>query len=170
VNDWVVIEPVDAEYRPTPPGEQSHTVLVTNLANRVQPILRYDLGDSILTRPDPCTCGNARPAIRVQGRTGDVLTFSTASGERVSIPPLALELDEIAGVELFQIEQTPPAKLRIRLRLAPETDAERAWKLALDATARLLAEHKLDHITVERADQPPEQSRGGKYRTVIPLK
>lgn len=35
--DWVRLEPVDADGLPTPPGEQSHTVLVSNLANRVQP-------------------------------------------------------------------------------------------------------------------------------------
>jgi phenylacetate-CoA ligase len=30
--DWAILEPVDADHRPTPPGQQSHTVLVTNLA------------------------------------------------------------------------------------------------------------------------------------------
>lgn len=74
-SDWVVCEPVDAEYWRVPPGTQSHTVLLSNLANRVQPILRYDLGDSIVQRPDPCPCGNPLPAIRVQGRAADVLTF-----------------------------------------------------------------------------------------------
>ncbi|MEO2092267.1 MAG: phenylacetate--CoA ligase family protein, partial [Gemmataceae bacterium] len=52
-SDWAVLEPVDADYRPVPPGEQSHTVLLSNLANRVQPVLRYDLGDSVVMRPDP---------------------------------------------------------------------------------------------------------------------
>ena len=43
----MILEPVDRDYRPTPPGELSHTVLLTNLANAVQPIIRYDLGDSV---------------------------------------------------------------------------------------------------------------------------
>lgn len=84
--DWVVFEPVDADYRPVAPGEQSHTVLISNLANRVQPILRYDLGDSVLERPDPCPCGNPFPAIRVQGRSADVLTFRSPAGEKVRLP------------------------------------------------------------------------------------
>lgn len=108
MSDWALIEPVDADYRPTPPGEQSHTVLVSNLASRVQPILRYDLGDSILQRPDPCPCGNLLPAIRVQGRAADVLSFQTECGERVAIPPLAFELDHVPGIELFQIVQRTP--------------------------------------------------------------
>ena len=57
-SDWVILEAVDADGRPTAPGEASHTVLLTNLANRVQPIIRYDLGDTVLARPDPCPCGN----------------------------------------------------------------------------------------------------------------
>jgi phenylacetate-coenzyme A ligase PaaK-like adenylate-forming protein len=170
VGDWTIIEPVDADYRPTPLGQQSHTVLVTNLANRVQPILRYDLGDRILVRPDPCPCGNPLPAIRVRGRAADVLIFPTESGERVSIPPLAFEVDSIPGVELFQIVQTTPTSLRVRLRLAAGVDADRVWQAVLGAIRRLLTEHKLDHVTVERAEEPPEQSRGGKYRTAIPLK
>ena len=32
-SDWAILEPVDADYRPAPPGEPSHTVLLTNLAN-----------------------------------------------------------------------------------------------------------------------------------------
>lgn len=59
--DWVVLEPVDADYRRVRPGEQSHTLLLTNLANCVQPILRYDLGDTIVVRPERCPCGNPLP-------------------------------------------------------------------------------------------------------------
>jgi cobalt-zinc-cadmium efflux system membrane fusion protein len=33
--DWVVIEPVDAHYRPVAPGTQSHTVLVTSLERKL---------------------------------------------------------------------------------------------------------------------------------------
>ena len=168
--DWVVIEPVDANYRPVPPGTQSHTVLVTNLANRVQPILRYDLGDSILQRSDPCPCGNPLPAIRVQGRSADVLSFRTETGEQVSIAPLAFEVDHIPGVELFQIVQTTPTNLRVRLRAVAGADQEGMWHAVRDDISRLLSEHRLNHVTVERASEPPEQGAGGKYRTIIPLR
>lgn len=168
-SDWLVLEPVNADYRPTPPGEQSHTVLVSNLANRVQPILRYDLGDRVLQRPDSCPCGNPLPAIRVQGRAADVLTFLTDRGEQVSIPPLAFELDHIPGVELFQVVQTTPTSLRVRLRQVSAADPERLWQAVHAEITRLLTAHKLGHVTVERAEEPPEQSPGGKYRTLIPL-
>ncbi|MFN8557183.1 MAG: phenylacetate--CoA ligase family protein [Dehalococcoidia bacterium] len=52
--DWFIVEPVDQAYQPVPSGQLSHTVLVTNLANQVQPIIRYDLGDRVILDPRPC--------------------------------------------------------------------------------------------------------------------
>lgn len=167
-SDWVVLEPVDADYQPTPPGQQSHTVLISNLANRVQPILRYDLGDSILQRPDPCPCGNPLPAIRVQGRAADVLTFTTGRGDQVKIAPLALT-GEVPGVDQFQIVQTTPTSLRVRLRLAAGADSNRVWRAVHDHLTHVLTGQGLGHVTLEHAEEPPEQSAGGKFREVIPL-
>ena len=45
--DWVMLEPVDAQFRPVPQGEVGSTTLLTNLANHLQPIIRYDLGDRV---------------------------------------------------------------------------------------------------------------------------
>lgn len=170
-SDWVILEPVDAAYHPTPPGTQSHTVLITNLANRVQPILRYDLGDSVLQRVDPCPCGNPLPAIRVQGRAADVLTFPTTQGSHVAVVPLAFGnvMDRTAGIELWQIVQTAPTQLRVRLRVAADTEPESVWQTVRTDLTRLLADHGLDQVTLARAAESPEQSPGGKYREVIPL-
>lgn len=170
VGEWIILEPVDADHRPVSPGEQSHTVLVTNLANRVQPILRYDLGDRVLQRPAPCPCGNPLPAIRIQGRSAEVLRFPTQAGEEVSIPPLAFEIDHVRGIELSQVVQTTPTTLRVRLRLDPGAEPNGVWRAVHAALARLLKAHGLDQVAIERADEPPEPSAGGKYRTVVPLR
>jgi putative adenylate-forming enzyme len=168
--DWVAFEPVGADYRPVAPGEQSHTVLISNLANRVQPILRYDLGDSVLQRPDPCPCGNPLPAIRVQGRSADVLTFRTPGGE-VRLPPLALSqpVEAVRGVTLFQVAQSEPDRLELRLQIAPTVNADTVWREAEAGLRKVLAEHGLEHVAIERGGEPPEQGRGGKFREVIPL-
>src|SRR6266508_4825926 len=168
-SDWVLLEPVDAEYHPTPPGKRSHTVLISNLANRAQPILRYDLGDRILQRPSPCPCGNPLPAIHVEGRTADILTFPTERGEKVAVPPLALEIDHVPGVELFQIVQTAPTQLRVRLHPAADADPNRVWRAVHSELTKLLNEHGLGHVSVELAAEPPVPSSAGKCRTVIPL-
>lgn len=169
-SDWVAFEPVDADYRPVPPGKPAHTVLISNLANRVQPILRYDLGDSVLQQAEPCRCGNPLPAIRVQGRSAEVLMFHTDGGDRVTIAPLAFATvaDRTPGLQMFQIVQTAPRSLRVRLQ-SQDADADRVWATVQTEIKRLFAEHGLDHVALERAEEPPEQSKGGKFRQVIPL-
>jgi phenylacetate-CoA ligase len=135
----------------------------------VQPILRYDLGDAMVTRPTPCPCGNPLPAIQVQGRVGDTLTFAGADGRDVVVRPWRL-VDRTPGVELFQLLQTSPTWLRVRLRYASGADQERVWRDVGDELHRLLRDHGLAGVTIERADELPEQSPGGNYRTVLPLR
>ena len=167
--DWVFIEPVDRDCHPVAEGTQSYTVLVTNLANRLQPILRYDLGDSILMRPDRCECGSPLPAIRVRGRSADVLLFAADAGGEVAVPPLAFEIDHVQGVELYQIVQTDAHSIDVRLRITPGADADHTWS-AVDAELKnVLAKHGLSVVSVRRGSEPPKQSPGGKFRTVIPL-
>ena len=87
-SDWYILEPVDEYDRPVPPGELSHDVVVTNLANRIQPIIRYRMGDRVTVAPESCSCGGLFPHIRVIGRTDDVLIFPTPQGEPIRILPL----------------------------------------------------------------------------------
>lgn len=170
--DWVIFEPVEANHQPTPKGQASHTVLISNLANRIQPILRYDLGDSVLERPDPCPCGNPLPAIRVQGRTGDLLTFPQEQSEPVALAPLAFSilLGHIQGVMRFQMVQTSPTALRLRLQLVAGQEPEPVWEDVMSQLRRLLDENGLAHVSLERAEELPEQAEGGKYREIIPFK
>ncbi|MEU1728321.1 hypothetical protein [Nonomuraea sp. NPDC005692] len=75
----------------------------------------------------------------------------------------------VPGMEQFQLVQTAPTVLRVRLRAAGGADADRVWQAAHDRAVHLLTEHKAGHVTIERAEEPPEQSAGGKYRKIIPL-
>lgn len=170
-SDWAILEPVDSDHRPVPPGQQSHTVLLTNLANRVQPILRYDLGDSVLARRDRCPCGNPLPAIQVQGRAADILTFPAAQGAPVRITPLTLSalLDRVPGVELAQIVQTAPTTLCVRLQPAAGADRSHVWQTLAAEIATVLGAHGVE-VTVQLDDDPPHPSPGGKYRLVQPLR
>ena len=115
--DWVILEPVDAGGRPVPPGVPSHSVLLTNLANRVQPLIRYDLGDSVTFLEEPCECGSAFPAMRVEGRCDDVLVLQDAAGRAVKLLPLALMtvLEDEADVYRFQLLQSSATSLVLRL-------------------------------------------------------
>ncbi len=169
-SDWVILEPVSADFSPTPPGEPSHTVLLTNLANRVQPIIRYDLGDTIVACPEPCPCGSPLPAIRVQGRRDDVLRLQAASGQMVSILPLAIGsvLDQTPGVHRSQLVQTGPASLLLRLDLEPGMQGQQAGDRACSNLTGFLAAQGLAGIDITRAAEGPQTSAtSGKFRQII---
>lgn len=89
--------------------------------------------------------------------------------EQVAIAPLAFEVDHVPGVEIFQIVQTTPTNLRVRLRSVAGADQERMWHAVQQEIRGMLSEHRLRHVAVDRASEPPEQSAGGKHRAVIPL-
>ncbi|MCC3650616.1 phenylacetate--CoA ligase family protein [Streptomyces sp. S07_1.15] len=170
-DDWVILEPVDADHRPTPPGQQSSTVLLTSLCRWAQPILRYDLGDSVLRRADPCPCGDPLQAIKVRGRSAELLTFRRRDGKSVPIVPMAFEtaIERTPDVDLFQIVQTTPTTLRVRVRTSTGADPDTVWTAVRAEIVGLLTAHQVGHCTVERGHEPPQQSAGGKFRVVIPF-
>jgi len=81
--DWVILEPVDERGQPMPAGEPSYSTLLTNLANHVQPLIRYDLGDQITLYHGRCECGCTLPVIEIQGRRDDPLVMAGKRGPRL---------------------------------------------------------------------------------------
>ena len=167
--DWVILEPVDENLAPTPPGAASHTVLMTNLANRVQPMIRYDLGDSITASPDPCPCGNALPAIRVSGREADTMRLLDGQGRPVTIPPLAIGTvcDETPGVRRSQLAQTGPRSVRVRVDVSPGSDPESVWRQVRGRLDDYLRGQALTGIALDYDPSPTTANeRSGKFRQV----
>ena len=118
--DWVLLEPVDEKHRPLPAGQRSHSVLLTNLANLAQPLIRYDLGDQLLFTGQRCGCGSALPVIELEGRRDDILRVAAKrKGQTVSLLPMALctVVEEDCGVFDFQLQQRGPSTLVLRLPL-----------------------------------------------------
>ncbi len=166
--DWVTLEPVDEAYRPVPDGETSYTVLVTNHFNRVQPIVRYDLGDSITVDPNPCPCGSPLPVIRVEGRSRDLLLLRDAAGETIRILPLAISsvAEEAAGVHRVQLVQTAPSEIVIRLEAEPGADRAAVAKDVQDKLRTYLRHVGLANVALVGSDDSPTLSGSGKFRGV----
>jgi phenylacetate-CoA ligase len=168
-DDWMILEPVDEDHRPVPPGQPSHTVLLTDLSNRVQPIIRYDIGDSVLVRPDRCGCGSVLPAVRVVGRRDDVLRFA-ADGRVVEVLPLAItaELEAVSGLERIQLVQSDPRRLTVRLLCGDGAREEAVWQHVAAVLRSFLRQQGLEHVVVALDDQRPDPlGASGKFRQVI---
>ncbi|HRO59705.1 MAG TPA: phenylacetate--CoA ligase family protein [Burkholderiaceae bacterium] len=158
-DDWVVIEPVDENCRPVPPGEPSVTVLITNLANRVQPLIRYDLSDSVTIDATPCACGSGRPSLRVEGRRDDVLTLRGEAGGFVRILPLAVEtvLEEQAGIYRFQLIQTGIGTIRLRLDSRAARQRNSDFRKAEKALRSFLKRHGCHAVSIALDPELPEK-------------
>lgn len=168
-SDWAVLEPVDEQLRPVPAGAFSHTVLLTNLANHLQPMIRYDLGDSILTRPDACECGNPLPAIRVAGRSDDLLRVAAPGGRTVPVLPMALgtTLDRVVGARRAQLVQVGPASFRVHVETEPGVPGEIVWAEVLALLRTFFDEQGLGGVELVRAPEAPRLAPGGKFRRVV---
>lgn len=168
-SDWVILEPVDSDYHPVAPGSPSHTVLLTNLANRVQPLIRYGIGDNVTSYRDVCPCGSPLPAIQVEGRDDEILAFETLAGEPVELMPLPLAaaVEVVPGVMRFQIIQTRVRALKVRLEVMADADADKVWQMVIDRLRTYLDSQKLSAVTLERSDERPSQhALSGKFRHV----
>ncbi len=165
-HEWVVLEGVDRDGQPTPPGEISHTTLLTNLANWVHPVIRYDLGDRIEPATQPCGCGSPLPAFRVEGRTDETLALRPARGAAVRLAPLALStvVEEAAGAHRFQIAQVGPARLALRFEGRPGRQVRARAAVALKSWLR---EQSLPNVELVQDPSPPHFDPSGKLRSVI---
>ena len=167
--DWLILEPVDAAYRPVPPGQPSATCLLTNLANRIQPILRYELGDSVTWVPIPCPCGSTLPVIEVVGRRDEIICFRGPGGETIQVLPMAIAtlVEEIPGVRSYQAIQKSPSSLILRIEEVPGFDR----RIVVDAVAGRLrgywAGQGFPWIAVEATEEMPRREpAGGKLRQI----
>ena len=167
--DWVIFEPVDEEFQPVPPGQPSHKVLITNLANRVQPFIRYEMGDSVIVNPEPCACGSPLPSITVEGRNDDILRFTNSGGHTVPIMPMALwsVIKDTPGAYRFQAIQTGPEQLKVRLQAKVTGKEDEIWKLVKTRMQSYFDDHGLRHVQLMLAPEPPAPNPiSGKFRHV----
>jgi phenylacetate-CoA ligase len=166
--EWALLEGVEDDGAPTPPGRLSHTTLLTNLANGLQPVIRYDLGDRILTAASPCACGSPLPAFRVLGRCEATLELRSGTGQAVPLVPLAIStvVEEALGSLPFQIVQQGPT--RLGLRLGHGANRRGAVERARRALHAWLSTQSLGNVELawERSD-PRIDATTGKLPSVV---
>jgi phenylacetate-coenzyme A ligase PaaK-like adenylate-forming protein len=168
-SDWVILESVDEHHRPVPDGEVGRTTLLTNLANRVQPLIRYDLGDCVRLHAKHCACGSSLPVIDVQGRVDDSVVLNDAAGRAVRLLPLALTtvMEDEAGVYDFQILQQGHDALLLHVA-AHGDDGSKQLERAQRALCHYLRAQGLAGVSVRgQSGKPGACGRSGKVQRVV---
>lgn len=89
--DLFIVENVDANGEPVAEGDVGHKLLLTDLFNRTQPLIRYELSDMVILDGRPCRCGRtSRRVTSIEGRNDDILLLRAASGGEIPIHPIVL--------------------------------------------------------------------------------
>lgn len=137
-------------------------LLITGLANRAMPLLRFDLGDLGELGRGTCACGRQSPYVaRIHGRQVEQLELP--SGRRVSPYLLTTLIEDRAGLRKYQLVQERPERLRIDVVTADGAGPD-AFAPITTAIERALG----GEVTVEfRPVAAIARTRGGKHRILV---
>ena len=147
----------------------SDRLLVTNLFNHAQPLIRFEVGDVMSFAADPCACGRTLTRVKsIDGRTDDVLELPGQNGRRVPIVPL--QFGVVTADPAVREFQVVGGDERVLLRLVLRDDAD------ADAAADRLRSKVRDRLTAAGVDSPAvevelldelERSPAGKLPVVV---
>lgn len=159
----VVVEIVDADGAVVQDG-QAGEVVVTHLATRDFPFIRYRTGDVAVRDATVCVCGRGLPKLReIQGRTTDFVT--AADGTVMHGLALIYILRDLEGVKRFKIVQHNLGHTTVQVQAEPMVSRSVAHEATIVSgfKRRLGQEVRVD---VEWVDDI-QAERSGKFRYVV---
>lgn len=169
--DWAILEVVDAEGRPVPPGQRGAKVYVTNLSNRIQPIIRYVINDAVTWATAPCRCGSQMPRLeRIEGRGNDSLWVRDRMGSWRRLDPMILKanLHFCTDVLDWRVTQSVPEHFLLEVVPVPgqTVDEDRLRRVIFFALENYGFQGlvQVEHAVVSRL--PPDPATG-KVKRVI---
>lgn len=157
----VIIEIVDGEGRPLPAGE-SGEIVVTHLATRDFPFIRYRTGDVGVLDDRTCACGRGLPLLReVQGRSTDFVV--AADGTVMHGLALIYVLRDLPAVRAFKIVQHSRQQVEVLVVGGDgfSGDTEASIRAGI---GRRMGDGV--EIVVRRVDEIPAE-KSGKHRYVV---
>ncbi|OBV37764.1 glycosyltransferase [Janthinobacterium psychrotolerans] len=157
----IIVEIVDAAGQPLPAGSLGE-IVVTHLATRDYPFIRYATGDIGALGTAPCACGRGLPLLqKIEGRSTDFLTAT--DGTVMHGLALVYILRELPQVRSFKIVQESLLRTRVLLVCLPALDAPTRAVIVAGFQARLGAQVAVD---IDEVDEIAAEA-SGKYRYVI---
>ena len=173
--DTTLVENVDADGQPVPAGQPGARLLVTNLYNLVQPLIRLEVTDIVTLDPEPCPCGRSLVrASTIHGRSDDILSLPARDGAPVAIHPLHFALlTRDPDIVEFQVRQHGSALTVLVVPARPPNAATAAGASGLERRLQQTVVHNLvglgihePQVTVECRHGLP-RSASGKLKLVI---
>jgi len=101
--DLFIVEVVDEKNQPVPDGSPGYKVLLTNLFNFTQPLIRYEVSDMLTMSIEPCPCDRPfRLIAKLEGRSDDIIYLQSPQGQ--DVPVHSIHFDNAIGV-LYEIKE-----------------------------------------------------------------
>jgi phenylacetate-CoA ligase len=169
--DWHIFEAVDDNLRPVAAGTPGN-LLLTNLYNYTQPLIRYQMHDEVVFDQRPCGCGLPFPTIRnLAGRQEEFLWFDTAEGRRDYLHPIVLVELFVAGLKKFQVIQTQRNEMLMKVMI--DGNQNEVLAAIRQRMHEIFCGKKLEttvQLNLEVVENIPNDPRTGKFKLIIPLK
>ena len=138
--DLVIVEVVDEHNRPVPPGRPGYKVLLTNLVNRTQPLIRYELSDSVTLAGSAGSSDLPYQQIAaVDGRSDDILRLPGRNGREITIHPYRLRAPfaSLAAIRQYQIRfDGTRLQVQVVTDVSARRNVEERVRAALEGTIR----------------------------------
>jgi phenylacetate-CoA ligase len=157
--DAGILEIVDDQDRPLPPGEQGH-VLATSFIRGSQPFIRYRLGDIAILSDEPARCGRHMPVLKeVVGRIEDTV-YGPDGRRMVRFHGIFINQPHIKEGQIVQESLD-----HIRVRIVPKPGFGISDEQDVISRIQQRLSERMN-ITVELADHI-ELTKAGKFRAVV---
>ena len=157
----IVVELLDREGRSVPAGEPGE-IVVTHLATREFPFIRYRTGDIAVMDDRACACGRGLAMLKeIHGRTTDFVV--AADGTVMHGLALIYVLRDLPGVQAFRVEQHDLQRTSVQVVAGPLFDDATERAIVDGLRRRLGAQVAVDVYRVPAI--PPEKS--GKFRYIV---
>jgi len=170
-NDWHCFEIVDKNLKPVKLGEPG-MLLLTNLYNYTQPLIRYQMTDEIIVDDKPCECGCPFPVIKnIAGRQEEFLWFEKQDGGKEYIHPIMIVEFFVSGLEKLQVIQTQ--KNRLLMKVIIHGEREKVLSAIRKRMTEILKGKGLENVVgfdVEVIKQIAIDPKTGKFKLIIPFK
>lgn len=172
-SDMAILENVDADYNPVPPGTPGSKVLLTNLLNYVQPIIRYEIDDVITISPDPCPCGNKLPLVSaIAGRANDQFWLKTETGDILKMSNFIFKDAFLLLFDLaeYQVIQTGVNQFKVLVEVTPGSSLTTTQiRESIDKLLRHESLPTTIECDIRIVDKIPHDAKSGKLRRFINL-
>lgn len=141
-------------------------MIISNLYNQTQPLIRYELND-LVTLGEPCPCRSGfRVIAKVIGRDDDVFYFRSEGNSLGHVFPDVMSRWIITAtdqIDEYMVEQRDPDRLTVHLELHAGADTADATRRVGSAVERGLTEFGLRLPSIEFRVGPVQRG-SGKYK------